>query len=96
MLAFNRFDIGLMISIDGIDNANSRAYFAAAADRLEAQGIAYTQHWGKANAYTPARVKAAYGGSLARWRAARRQVLPDDADRALFDNAYMAERGLAG
>ena len=96
LLAFNRFDIGLMISIDGIDSANSRAFFAAAADRLEAQGIAYTQHWGKSNAYTPARVKAAYGGNVDKWLAARRRVLPTAADRAVFDNAYAAERGLAG
>ncbi|MEA3051725.1 MAG: hypothetical protein QOG72_628 [Sphingomonadales bacterium] len=96
LLAFNRFDIGLMISIDGIDSAHSRAFFAAAADRLEAQGIAYTQHWGKSNAYTADRVKAAYGGNVAKWRAARRQVLPGDSDRALFDNSYIAERGLAG
>jgi hypothetical protein len=96
LLAFNRFDVGLMISIDGIDSAHSRAFFAGAADRLEALGIAYTQHWGKSNAYTPERVKAAYGANVDKWRAARRRVLPAQADRTLFDNAYIAERGLAG
>jgi len=96
LLAFNRFDIGLMVSIDGVDSALSRRFFAAAADRLEEKGIAYTQHWGKVNGYTPGRVKAAYGGNLDKWLAARRRVLPTAADRALFDNDYIVERGLGG
>lgn len=96
LLAFNKFDIGLMISLDGVDSKNTRAFFAAAADRLEALGIDYTQHWGKVNAYTRARLDKAYGANVGKWLAARKQVLPDAADRALFDNAYIAERGLAG
>jgi hypothetical protein len=96
LLAFNKFDIGLMISLDGVDSKNTRASFAAAADRLEAQGIDYTQHWGKVNAYTKARLTKAYGANVARWLKARATLLPDPADRALFDNAYIDERGLAG
>jgi FAD/FMN-containing dehydrogenase len=96
LLAFNRFPTTLAISIDGVDSKSSRAFFAAAADRLEAAGIAYTQHWGKVNAYTRDRVLKAYGGNVAKWLKARRQVLPGDADRAVFDNAYIEERGLAG
>lgn len=96
LLAFNKFDIGLMISLDGVDSKNTRAFFAAAADRLEAKGIDYTQHWGKVNAYTRARLDKAYGANVGKWLAARKQLLPDAADRALFDNAYIAERGLAG
>ncbi len=96
LLAFNKFPTTLAISIDGIDNADSRKYFAAAADRLEALGIDYTQHWGKVNAYTKARVLKAYGGNVAKWLKARRDVLPDAKDRAVFDNAYIEDRGLAG
>jgi len=95
LLAFNRFATGLMISIDGVDNQHSRAFFAAAADRVEAAGIAFTQHWGKSNAYTPQRVAKAYGGNLQKWLDARRKVLPTIADRAVFDNDYIKERGLA-
>ena len=96
LLAFNRFDIGMMISIDGVDSKTSRAYFAAAADRLEALGIDYTQHWGKVNGYTPARVKKAYGANVDKWLAARKALLPVKADRTRFDNQYIEERGLAG
>lgn len=96
LLAFDKFDTGLMISIDGVDSKSSRAFFSAAADRLEALGIDFTQHWGKVNGYTKARVLKAYGGNVAKWLKARREVLPDDKDRTLFDNAYIEERGLAG
>ena len=96
LLAFNKFPTTLAISIDGVDSKSSRAYFAAAAERLEAQGIDYTQHWGKVNAYTKDRVVKAYKGNVAKWLKARREVLPDDKDRAVFDNAYIEERGLAG
>lgn len=95
LLAFNRFPVGLAVSIDGIDNRASRAYYAAAADRMDAAGIPFTQHWGKTNAYTPKRIRAAYGAKMDRWLAARRAVLPDAQDRATFDNAYISARGLA-
>jgi hypothetical protein len=96
LLAFNTYKKTLAISIDGVDSKSSRAFFAAAADRLEALGIGFTQHWGKVNAMTKARVLKAYGGNVAKWLKARKEVLPDAKDRAVFDNAYIEERGLAG
>ena len=95
LLAFNKFNRGLMISIDGIDSQLSRAYFAAAPDRLDVLGIKFTQHWGKSNHYTPQRLSAAYGNRVDKWKNARRKVLPTIADRKLFDNAYIVQRGLA-
>lgn len=97
LLAFNRFETGLMISIDGVDSVRSRAYFDAAAATLEAEGIDYTQHWGKVNAYTRTRIDKAYGkAKVQRWLDARKALLPAAADRAVFDNDYIVERGLAG
>jgi hypothetical protein len=96
LLAFNKFDMGLMISLDGVDSKGTRDFFATAANRLEAKGIDFTQHWGKVNGYTKARVDKAYGGNVGKWLKARREVLPDDGDRTLFDNLYIEERGLAG
>jgi hypothetical protein len=96
LLAFNRFPVGLMISIDGVDNVTTRAFFAAAANKVEAANIEFTQHWGKVNAYTPERVKKAYKGNLQKWLDARKALIPAAADRALFDNDYIRERGLAG
>jgi hypothetical protein len=96
LLAFNKFPIGLMISLDGVDSKTSRAYFDAAADRLEALGIDYTQHWGKVNGYTGPRLHKAYGANVDTWLGARKALLPDKADRTRFDNLYIEERGLAG
>lgn len=96
LLAFNRFPTSLMVSIDGVNNAVARAFVTAAADRVEAQGIAFTQHWGKSNHYTPQRVVKAYGANVQKWRDARRRLIPAAADRAVFDNVYIEERGLAG
>jgi hypothetical protein len=94
LLAFNRFPISLVVNIDGIDNIDARAYCRAAADRMEAARIPFTQHWGKTDHYTPWRVRSAYGESLERWLRARRTLLPDAGDRWVFDNRYMRERGL--
>jgi FAD binding domain/D-arabinono-1,4-lactone oxidase len=96
LLAANRFPTTMMVSLDGIFNAQSVAFFAKAADALEQAGIPYTQHWGKVNAYTKARLQQAYGANLDAWLAARKQLLPDPADRAIFTNPYMEERGLTG
>jgi hypothetical protein len=74
----------------------TRAFFAAAANKVEAANIEFTQHWGKVNAYTPERVKKAYKGNLQKWLDARKALIPAAADRALFDNDYIRERGLAG
>lgn len=95
LLAFNRFATGLMISIDGIDNAASRNFFARAADRMEALGIRFTQHWGKTNHFTPQRLRNAYGSNVQAWLDARTRVMSSSQDRRMFDNDYIRERGLA-
>jgi hypothetical protein len=69
-------------------------FFDAIPARMEAAGIPFTQHWGKVNGYTPARVAATFGSDFSNWVAARHVLLPDAADRALFSNSYMKARGL--
>lgn len=97
LLAFNRFDRTMVVSMDGIANGQAETFFRVSAERMEQAGIRYTQHWGKTNAYTPDRIRAAYGhGRVDSWIAARHQLMPDPADRAVFDNVYIRERGLAG
>jgi len=95
LLAFTRFPTTMVVSLDGVFNDQSVAFFIKAAETLEQNNIPYTQHWGKVNAYTKARLDKAYGGNVGKWLAARKQLLPDPADRAVFTNAYMEERGLA-
>jgi hypothetical protein len=97
LLAFNRFDkMTMVVSLDGVFNDQTADFFDLAAKAMEQAKIPYTQHWGKVNAYTGPRLKAAYGDDFDAWLAARKKLLPDPADRAVFTNAYMEERGLAG
>ena len=49
---------------------------------MDAQGIPFTQHWGKTNGYTPARVQTMFGPDYNAWIAARHTLLPDPADGA--------------
>jgi len=94
LLAMNRFDTTFVVSIDGVHNKTSMNFFDAIPARMEAAGIPFTQHWGKVNGYTPARVAATFGSDFSNWVAARHVLLPDAADRALFSNSYMKARGL--
>jgi hypothetical protein len=94
LLAFNKFDTTMVVSLDGVANAQSEKFFDMAAQRMEAAHIPYTQHWGKANSYTKARLDAAYGpANVGAWIAARHALLTA-ADRGTFTNDYMTKRGL--
>ena len=54
----------------------------------------FTMHWGKTNHLTKARVRAAFGGNVDRWNAARRTILPDQAERDAFSNDFIDAVGL--
>jgi FAD/FMN-containing dehydrogenase len=95
LLAINRWDPTFVVSIDGVHNNASLAFFDAIPARMDAAGIPFTQHWGKTNGYTPARIGAVFGNGRSDWIAARHDLLPDPADRALFENGYLRRLGLA-
>ena len=95
-LAFNRWDTTFVVSLDGVWNQTSLDFFDLIPAAMEAANIPFTQHWGKTNGYTPARVAAAYGNGLAKWKAARVRLQPDRQLRDMFTNAYLRERGLDG
>lgn len=94
LLAMNRWDPTVVISLDGVHNQKSLQFLAAIPAAMDAQGIPFTQHWGKTNGYTPARVQTMFGPDYNAWIAARHTLLPDPADRAMFNNNYMQARGL--
>ncbi|QFT76039.1 FAD-binding protein [Erythrobacter sp. THAF29] len=95
LLAFNRWDTTFVVSIDGIYNDDSVDFFDAIPAKMASKGITFTQHWGKTNAYDAARVRSAYGNAnVNKWIAARQQLIPDPANRALFENALIRRCGL--
>ncbi len=96
LLAMNRYDTTFVVSIDGVFNNTTLAFFDAIPAKMEAEGIPFTQHWGKTNGMNPARMQASFGADFTAWKNARQQLLPNAADRDLFTNDYMRARGLDG
>lgn len=94
LLAMNRWDPTVVISLDGIHNQASVNFLAAIPAAMDAKAIPFAQHWGKTNGYTAPRVQAVFGPDYGSWIAARHRLLPDPAVRAMFDNDYMLARGL--
>ncbi|MEM6898235.1 MAG: FAD-binding protein [Pseudomonadota bacterium] len=95
LLAFNKWDTTCVVGIDGIYNDDSLRFYDLIPAKMEQVGIPFTQHWGKENAYTPERVREAYGNAAVdTWISARERLLPDPADRATFSNAYLRNVGL--
>lgn len=94
LLAMNKWDRTFVVSVDGIWNKKAVKFFDAIPAAMESAEIPFTQHWGKHNGYTDARVRSAFGGDRAKWIAARHALIPDAGDRARFTNDFMRERGL--
>lgn len=94
LMSFARWDPSFVISIDGVWNRTSKAFFKAIPDAMDANSIPFTQHWGKTNHMTEARITAQYGDRVTRFKAARERVFDDPALKRLFENDYMRERGL--
>jgi hypothetical protein len=94
ILSFTRYDPTCVIDIDGIDSNATQSLFKLVAQRFSEAGMPYTMHWGKTNQLTKARVRAAFGGNVDRWNAARRQLLPDQAERNAFSSDFIDAVGL--
>jgi hypothetical protein len=94
MLGFTRFDPTCIIDIDGIETPATMKLIKLAADRLEAAGMPFTQHWGKTNHMTKFRVRNAFGGNVDRWNATRALLLPNAAERNAFSSTVIDGLGL--
>lgn len=94
ILSFTRYDPTCVIDIDGIDSASTQKLIKLVAQKFETAGMPFTMHWGKTNHLTKSRVRAAYGGNVDRWNAARRVLLPDQAERNAFSNDFIDAVGL--
>ena len=95
-LARTRFDPTCAIEIEGVYAERALAIYKARYADLDAAGIPYTQHWGKINALTPARLTAMYGDRVDAWLDARRRLMAEETERRTFENRFMATAGLVG
>ena len=95
-LEFTRFPVTCVIDMDGVHNDTSLAFYARAYARLEREGIAFTQHWGKYNNYTATNVRDRFGDApVDAFLAARDRLLPDAELKAMFATPFLERAGLA-
>lgn len=94
MMAFTRYDPTCILEIDGIDTPATQKLIKLVADRFDAVGMPYTNHWGKTNHLTRQRVRNGFGGAVDRWNATRHLLLPDIAERRAFSSAFLDSVGL--
>lgn len=94
ILSFVRFDPTCIFDLDGVDTPVTRRLIRLVADRFDAAGMPYTQHWGKLHSLTRTRVRRGYGSNVERWNAARRLLLPTQAERDAFSSPFINGVGL--
>jgi hypothetical protein len=95
LLGFTKYENSCVLEIDGIDSDITREFFSLTCDKLEANGIPYTLHWGKFNyPLTKERVLNAYGEStVKKWLDCRAELLSPEVQR-VFTNDLMVQCGL--
>ena len=94
-LGFTKFENTSVVEMDGLDSGDNHAVFNNVINRLEAQGIPYSIHWGKLNGLLDEdRVLAIYGeDSIRTWKQSRAQLLSPEV-RDVFVNEFMQKCGL--
>lgn len=95
VLGFTRYEKTCILELDGVDSDIARRFYQQLWDRLESQNIPYTLHWGKMNFnLDPQRVRRMYGNAAVdTWINCRHSLL-GDAERKVFNNAFLQRCGL--
>jgi len=92
-LGFTRFEKSCVVEFDGVDSDNSYEFYEAVWNRLEAENIPFTFHWGKLNNLNTERTEKMYGAKKDEWVKARNTLLPPESIR-LFNNKMLEDFGL--
>lgn len=94
LLGFTHFDKTCILELDGVDSQLSRTFIEKVWARLEELSIPFTMHWGKFNfKLTPELLQKMYGGNVAKWKACRKSLLSDEAQK-VFTSDFMVQCGL--
>jgi hypothetical protein len=95
LLGFTHFDKTCIMELDGVDSKLSRTFIEKVWARLEELSIPFTMHWGKFNFnLNPDLLQKMYGENLVKWKACRRSLLSNDAQK-VFTNDFMVQCGLS-
>jgi hypothetical protein len=95
LLGFTRFEKTCILELDGVDSGVSREFYQNIWDKMEAENIGYTLHWGKINSnLSRDRIRKMYGDdAVDKWISARHMLL-DESSRKVFCNKLMEQWGL--
>lgn len=94
LLAFTHFDFTCILELDGAFSTATQNFYTAVWNRLDAEQIPYTFHWGKMNAMNFDKIKIMYGNNVETWIAARNKLLDKDSLK-VFTNPLLTQWGLA-
>lgn len=98
-MAFTRFPETVVINLDGLRTAKSRAAVAQTRRNFDSGGIPFSQHWGKMGVITHDRLVREFGDPYVpgtrfhSWRRARETLVPPSA-RAVFHSKAFDDWGL--
>jgi hypothetical protein len=95
LLGMSQFDMNCYIELPSIFNDDVIAIYEAIWNKLEANAIHFTCHWGQLNGFTPARVARYFGPNVALWKQQRRALLGSDLAMKVFASAILQDAGLA-
>ncbi len=95
-LEFTQHQPTCVVDIDGAHSDRTLDFMQRCFDRLETEGINYTQHWGTINNYNAANLKQRYGdAAVLAFRNARAQLLPDATANRLFSSPFIKRIGFS-
>jgi len=92
-LGFTKFDYTCILELDGVFSDMTHNFYTAVWNRLDAENIPYTFHWGKINELYPERISRMYGEDANIWIASRNKLL-DEQGRKIFSNQLLQQWGL--
>lgn len=93
-LAMNCRPRNAYLEFPAVRSAGTLAVFRAMWERLDAQGIPFTCHWGQLHGLTPGHLRRWFGDRVDRWTAARQRILPLPLARTVFGAPLLADLGL--
>ena len=92
-LGFTKFEHTCILELDGVFSDMTHNFYTAVWNRLDAENIPYTFHWGKINELYPERIERMYGEDANIWIASRNKLL-DEQGRIIFSNQLLQQWGL--
>jgi hypothetical protein len=94
LLGPNLNGMNCYIELPSIRNNEVHEIYRLWWDALERKGIPFTCHWGQIHGLTPARLERYFGDRVARWKQARKELLPTPEARRVFASPLLSEVGL--